>query len=29
VEEWRSEVVVADALELWDELARRALVSPG
>ncbi|HEY7150090.1 MAG TPA: hypothetical protein VH391_00235 [Solirubrobacterales bacterium] len=28
VDEWRSQVVLADALELWDELARRSLMSP-
>jgi hypothetical protein len=28
VEEWRSQVVFTEALELWDELARRALMSP-
>ncbi len=28
VEEWRSQVVLGEALELWDELARRALMSP-
>jgi hypothetical protein len=28
VAEWRSEVVLADALELWDELARRSLPAP-
>ncbi|MGH2965464.1 MAG: hypothetical protein ACRDMH_08790 [Solirubrobacterales bacterium] len=28
VEEWRSQVVSTEALDLWDELARRALMSP-
>jgi hypothetical protein len=29
VDEWRQQVVDAEALELWDELARRSLGSPG